>query len=132
MDDAAVLLQAASFEALLSSLTSVDNAARGGAEACYERCKAQPEALVAALLRCVRTSGAQEHRVLAAVLLRKARAARAAAAGGTLVRTYRAFPAAAAATQLLAKHDASAWPKLSGATQARRAGRACTACAARG
>jgi|APGre2960657444_1045066.scaffolds.fasta_scaffold01213_6 hypothetical protein len=76
MDDQAraVLEQAAAFEALLVALTSASNEERGGAESCFERCKASPEALVGALVRSLRTSGAQETRELAAVLLRKVRA----------------------------------------------------------
>ena len=89
----------AGFEALLSALMGVDNTQRGAAEAVFERCKAFPEALVAQLVRCLRLCDRRELRELSAVLLRKARRARAFAlvcAARAAARRSRAPPRPAA------------------------------------
>ena len=75
--DVAAALDASTpnFEALLAALMDVTNTTRSAAEALFERCKAHPEQLVAALVRCLRTSAREELRELSAVLQGAAAAA---------------------------------------------------------
>ncbi len=132
----------AAFEALLDALMGIDNSARGAAEALFEACKAQAaEALVAQLVRCLRTSARTELRSLAAVLLRKVRRRARARRGGASRRRRQKrrrparqlpgrsrAPAPRRRRQVLTKGETSPWAALSAPTQARaRAARACAA-----
>ena len=59
------------FEQLLGGLSSADNAARVQYESLFNECKKQPDLLCLQLTRAMRTSGAQETREMASILLRR-------------------------------------------------------------
>ena len=59
------------FEQLLSGLSSADNSARVQYESIFNECKKQPDLLCLQLTRALRTSGAQETREMASILLRR-------------------------------------------------------------
>ena len=59
------------FEQLLGGLSSADNAARVQYESLFNECKKQPDLLCLQLTRALRTSGAQETREMASILLRR-------------------------------------------------------------
>ncbi|KAF8055485.1 IPO5 [Scenedesmus sp. PABB004] len=71
-DVQAVVGSPANFELLVQQLLSADNAARKQAEAVYEGLKAQPDACLQQLLRCMRQSDKVEARSFCAIMLRKA------------------------------------------------------------
>ena len=59
------------FEQLLGGLSSADNATRTQYESLFNECKKQPDLLCLQLTRAMRSSGAQETREMASILLRR-------------------------------------------------------------